>query len=383
MGDGAPTTLAVMVDNGGAKPVSIGDAVARIEIEDHDRLIDEVRVILDDAFDLAGANLANGHTITVSLGWGKELVTMFTGPLVRIGGRVGAGEGTGATTLVAHDPSVAMHQAHHSVIAQPDEKLSHLVARVVEPYSAQFTRGEIECKPDPTFERAALPNQLGLSDFEFLQSLATIWGARCFVEVNEDKPTFYFKSIQSLWAAEPLGRLELCRGAGSIISFRYERIAARATRQLTAAAVDPVSGETVRSVSDPAAPAAPAAGRMSRTVRVNEPGLTRANEKLAGGTAPAAPPAPGTIRGQASDPARARSYVVVDPTQALGYRAEVRAVGHVGLRAKGRVELTGMAPWAEGHWWIKRVTHIYTPARPAAAERRPTATYECALELTR
>ena len=384
MADGAPTSIFVGVETG-AQSVSLGDAVVRLEIEDHDRLVDEARVTLADSFDLAGAHLANGHAITIWLGWEGERVKMFTGTVVQIGGEVGAGATSGGTTIVAHDLSARMQAANNNFAAEPGEKLSDLVTRIASRHRGTIHMGEIECQPDPTFERANLPRQLARSDYEFLQDLARTWGARCFVEINDDQPKFYFKSIQSLWAADPLGQLDLCRGRGAITSFRYERIAARATRQLVTAAIDPVSGATVRGDSGPTTPPAPAAGRLSSSVTEIEPGLARANDTLATATASAVaePPPPATIRGRSSDPARARSYVVVDPTQALGLKGEVRAVGHVELRAKGRVTLIGMAPWAEGDWWIKRVTHTFTPARPTATPPRPTATYECQLEVTR
>ena len=34
------------------------------------------------------------------------------------------------------------------------------------------------------------------------------------------------------------------------------------------------------------------------------------------------------------------------------------AVGTIKLRAKGKVEIAGVANWAEGDWYVRQVTHI-------------------------
>lgn len=380
MPDGAPTSIQVGVETAN-QSISLGDAVVRLEIEDHDRLIDEARITLDDTFDLAGAHLENGFKVVIMLGWEAELVTVFTGEIVRIGGQMAAT--SGGTTIVVHDPSVRMHRANQHLHAQPGETLSALVRRVVTPYSDHFTVDGIECDPDPTFESANLPRQLERTDFEFLQYLASTWGARCFVEVNDDQPKFYFKSIQTLWAADPVASLQLCRGYGALMSFRYERIAARATRQLVSSSMDPVTGQTVTADSGPVPAAAAAGGGLSASVRTAEPGIAASQEQLAGAVAAETriPDQSQSVIGGSSDAARTRNYVIVDPTQASGLRAEARSVGHVDLRAKGRVSFSGMAPWAEGDWWVKRVTHTVVPRRRTGDSA--STSYECELEVTR
>jgi len=383
MPDGAPTSIYVGVETG-SQSISLGEAVTRLEREAHDRLIDEARITLDDSFDLAGANLANGFAVTIWLGWGDTRVKMFTGTIAQLGGEVGSDADAGSTTVVVRDPSRVMHETNSNVSAEADETLQQLVERVAAIHSGTFAIGEVECNPNPTFERANLPRQLDRTDFQFLQQLARTWGHRCFVEINDDEPKFYFKSIQTLWAADPMGELQLCRGYGTLMSFKYERIAARAVRQLVSAALDPVTGDVVVADSGPVVSTPPPMGSVSSSVREQEPALASAQERLAGAvaTVPPTPPPPGAARGGSSDVARARNYVIVDPTQASGLRAEARSLGHVDLRAKGRVKLSGMAPWAEGDWWVKRVTHTVVPGRTAAG-RTSSTTYECHLELTR
>jgi hypothetical protein len=39
------------------------------------------------------------------------------------------------------------------------------------------------------------------------------------------------------------------------------------------------------------------------------------------------------------------------------------ATGTVKLRAKSLVTIQGVAPWAEGDWYVTKVNHVYTRER--------------------
>jgi phage protein D len=359
--------------------VSLTAAVRQLVVEDHDRLVDEARITLDDAHELAANAFAPGQAIDVAMGWGDERTRIFTGKIVRVGGSTGS---QGGITLVVHDPSAAMHRARVGRPFPEKSKLSAIVRAVKESYT-DIPEGEVACDPDPTFEAPNVPSQLDRTDYQFLQELAAVWGCRCFVEVNDEAAQFYFKSVKSLFAAKPLATLSHCRGWGNVLTFRYERVAARAARQLVNTVTDPRTGTpTVTQGTPPPAPP-PASGTVAPDVATAEPGVARANE-TATKVAAATPPEPPLVLAQLglpSDPAKAASLVVTDPTQVIGYRGVAKVVGHAGLRAKGRVTVNGIATWAEGDWWVKRATHTWTKARDA--RDRPTASWETELELTR
>jgi phage protein D len=373
--DGSRPGITVAWGDGGK---SLTPAVVQLVVEDHDRLVDEARVTLDDGHELAGNAFAKGQTIDIAMGWDKERTRIFTGRIVRVGGATG---GRGGLTLVVHDPSAAMHAAYRAQTFPEKSKLSAIVRAVLAKHT--ITEGEVACDPDPTFEAPNVPRQLDRSDYQFLQELAAVWGCRCFVEVNDEAAKFYFKTVKSLFAAKPMATLSHCRGWGNVLSFRYERVAARAARQLVNTVVDPRSGAATVTQGTPPAPPPTASGTVAPDVATAEPGLARNNER-ATAEAAATPPEPLDITAQLglpSDPAKAASLVVTDPTQVIGYRAAAKVVGHAGLRAKGRVKVEGIAPWAEGDWWVKRATHTWAKARDA--RDRPTASWETELELTR
>ena len=384
MGDGAKARPKVEITTADTT-VTIMEPIRELRVEDHDRLIDEARISIDDSFGLASYGIQPGQEVGVEIGWDDEFTKIFDGTVVEIEGSMGADADSSVTTVVAHDRSAALHNASNTIVAQEGEKLSQLVRRIMRDHHGDIAVGQVACDPDPTFEAPNLPRSMGRTDFQFLQYLASTWGYRCFVEWNDGQSQFYFKSISSLWAAKPLGALQMCRGWGEIRTFTYERVADRAARQLVSASVDPRSGDTVRSDSGPVTPTPTRAAAVSSSVATAEPGIAAATGTLAAG-ASAPPPVnpPRTVEGGASDPARSGTDVVADPTQVSGLRGSALTAGNVDLRAKGRVTLTGISPWAEGDWWVRRVTHIVRQQPGLGPDQSPvSATYDCSLELTR
>jgi phage protein D len=366
-----------------AAKTPIASAVRKVVVEDHDRLVDEARITLDDGAQLAEQHVDKGQQIDVALGWGDKPTQIFTGRIVRNGGQTGtAGGAPAGATLVAHDPTEAMHRETKGRTFPEKSKLSTIVETIRKDY-ADLKLGSIQCDPDPTFVAPGVPNQLDRTDFQFLQDLAAIWGCRCFAEINDGKLQFYFKTVKSLFAAKPMATLSHCRGWGNVLAFRYEKVASRSARQLVNTVTDPRTGTaTLTEGAAPQVTPTPG-GTVSPDVAKAEPEIARANDAAAQAAASSPPPPPGVLAqfGLPSDPATAASLVVSDPTQVIGYRAAVTVVGHPDLRAKGRVTLTGIAPWAEGDWWVRKAVHTWTQARDARG--RPTASYETELELTR
>ena len=77
--------------------------------------------------------------------------------------------------------------------------------------------------------------------------------------------------------------------------------------------------------------------------------------------------------GVPSDPAQAELAARRDLTRGSGMTGEGVAVGTIELRAKSRVELFGLAPWAEGAWYIRRAKHVYRNTATEAGG--PSGTY--------
>jgi phage protein D len=226
----------------------------------------------------------------------------------------------------------------------------------VAPYTWSGDLASITCDPNPTLTKHDDLAQNNVTDYKFLQDLAERWGGRAFVEYNDGKSKFYWVSTKTLLEGEPLAKLRYCRGTDRLIEFKYQSIAARADRQMVASAVDPVSGK-VKTVKS-AAPAADSSG----------------------GGKIVTPPPPAKVVGLPSDPQSAERETVFDPTRLLGLSGNGRAAGNINLRAKGRVTLVGLAPWAEGDWYISKATHIW---KNTSTPEVPGSSYETLFEATR
>jgi phage protein D len=357
-------------------------SVRSVEIEDNDRLIDEARITLQDPHGTGGAVAAPGQKIKVDLGWDGEHAVLFEGVVVAPS-NVAAPGGSQSVTIVARDLAQTMN-------VQPRDqefragKLSALIRSIVSRYPIPIAPNGLSVDPDPEFSAEGPPLvQLQRKDFEYLQELAARYGARAFVEYNDGRSQFYFKSNKSLLQADPLGKLQYCRGLSQLIEFSYERVAARAAVQTTVTTVDPVAGTSVSATG--AAPAvlpgptvnpdmAASAGRVDPAVRSGlESGIEAAQT-------PAATPATGRRAGLPSDANAPDTITITDPTRVLGLRGKGRAVGTVMLRAKGKVTIEGIAPWAEGDWYVEKAIHTW---RDTSVGERRGSSYETRFTATR
>lgn len=343
------------------KPVEV--AVRAVTIEDNDRLVDEATLTFDDPGDKGAAFLAPDKTLTIDLGWDGEHAVLFEGLVVDRHSVAGA-DGKKSLTIVARDLSQKMGKNVNGEALKP-ALLESIVQQVAKRNNWTGDLAKITCDPNPQLtDTSDLTNQVNETDYQYLQRLAARYGARAFVEYNDGKSRFYFVSNRSLLAAKALGRLEYCRGLNKLVEFKYSSVAARSARKYVANAVDPVSGE-VKTAQGDAASAPP----VSPTAAA----------------APAAPASPTPAPGQPSDPGRAQRAVVTDPTQVLGLRGEGRAVGNIALRAKGKVEIVGLADWAEGDWYVSKAIHTWSDARTPddVKAKRKRSSYETKFTATR
>jgi phage protein D len=327
-----------------------------VRLEDNDRLVDEARMVFKDP-DGKGAELfTNGRTLTIELGWDDEHAILFEGLVVENRPEAGAA-GTRSVTVVARDLS---HRMSLKVPEKPERHPAGTLQAIVERIAARNDwtgdKAKIVCDPNPRLTEQNDLMQGSKSEYQYLQELAERYGARAFVEYNDKSSRFYFISNRKLLEGKALGTLKYCRGIEKLIEFKYQSVAARSLRQVVASAVDPVTGEVKTAQGEKPAPAAD------------------------GSTLASAVPGPTLAPGQPSDPERAARVVVFDPTRVLGLSGEGRAVGTIMLRAKGKVEITGIAPWAAGDWYVSKATHVWTDQSTAKVKR---SSYETKFTATR
>ena len=360
------------------KKHEITASVASVEIEDNDRLIDKATILLRDPH-VSAPDLAGDDEIEVLLGWASEHAVLFSG---RIAANPQQAPATGVptVTIVAYDPSYSMHQKksdeHHT------GSLSTIVNTIATKYPLlKVDKKNIICDPDPQFTGDPQLRQHNLTDLQFLQWLAWRYGHRAFAEYNDGATQFYFVSNHRLLQADPLGALQWCHGMRQLKEFKYERVASRAARQRLAAVPDPQTGEVT-----PTAGAAPPPIDQPQPDSVHADTLgkldpaERARYESAGPTTPPQPPEPAPMVGLPSDPRLADAVTVWDPTQVLGLRGSGTAVGTIHLRAKGKVTIDGLAPWAEGDWYVNNAVHCW---KDTTVGKQNSATYETKFTVTR
>ncbi len=340
------------------------DPLARaVTIEDNDRLVDEARLTFADPDGKGAELIGDGKKLTIELGWDDEFAVLFEGVVVERKPEAGAG-GMKTLTVVARDLSHKMSEKPVTVLHE-EGTLETIVTKIASQngWKKESRNANITCDPNPKLTELNDRHQVDKTDYQYLQHLADLYGARAFVEYNDGRSQFYFVSNRTLLEADALGRLEYCRGLSKLIEFKYESVAARCARQLVLSVVDPTTGDLKTAVGDPPPAAGPAAPEGTAT--------------------PASAPTP--TPGQPSDPDRAKQVVVFDPTRVLGLRGQGRAVGTIFLRAKGKVEIMGIAPWAAGDWYVSKATHTWRDVRTAEDLKKggKRSSYETSFTATR
>jgi phage protein D len=349
-----PPAAYVSVKEGKFLDNDLSALVISVSVEDNDRLVDEARVVFKDPDNKGSGLIEKQHHIEIELGWTNEHAVIFDG--IVVDSVVGAlADGTRTVEVVARDWSHPMSLEPVSEQHKPS-KLIDLVTKIAHRQIWRGDRAVIDCDPKIELTERGDLYQHNVTDYKYLQDLAERWGARAFVEYNKGASRFYWVPTKKLLDDKPLGQLKYCRGTEKLIEFKYQSVAARSARQISATAVDPMSGAVKTTVTPP--PAAPASSDG----------------------AAAAPPPPAVAVGLPSDPQRAARATILDPTRALGLTGTGRAVGTVMLRAKGKVDIVGIAPWAEGAWYIAKATHVWTDGGTAEVRR---ASYETSFTATR
>jgi hypothetical protein len=341
-----------------------------IEVEDHDTLTDKATIVLDDHTGaLAGVHF-EGLYVRVALGWQARSAsaTIFEGQVT--GHRVLAQVDGQKIELTALDFTYLMSRHPYEpmewkVGERPSEVLRRIAGRP--DYHLTVQPGNVVPVDDAPLatERARRPAG-NLNEWQFVLQEAQRQGCRTFVEFSEKTmtSTFFFVPVQRLAAAEPIGDLRYCRGIGELIQFDYERISSGATPVLSASSTDSATGDQVHQEGPPSPPPPPLPPPdTDRNLSSGQRAAVEALTELSAAAAARAKPPQGRVTGQAGDPKAAAEKLKPDPTRQLGLQGRGTTVGNVQLRAKSRVRITGVAPWAEGEWYLSKVNHVYSRER--------------------
>jgi phage protein D len=358
----------------------VGEQVWSLDLEDVDRGSDKVTLIMDDPDSTSSDALQEGEFVRVELGWETEYALAFEGIVRQVRS---VAQGTSRVEVVAYDLSTRLTMGSRPLSRQHEGTLEEILAAILERHSIPM--GSVQIDPMPSWPDAGGEPllQQNKNDWEFIQDLAEEYRARAFVEVNaaEDDSDavrerggcsrFYFVSEQVLLDQDPMGRLLYCPGMGRLLEFDYTRVASGASPSASLTVSNPDTGEPEARVGEEPAPGPVPEASAERSSRVETThGEVRARTyeggvevAAAAETQPEALRARDTIPGLPSSPELAERRIQQDRTRILGFHGRGVAMGTVSLRAKGPVEIEGLASWAQGRWYISRVNHVLQRTR--------------------
>jgi hypothetical protein len=361
-----------------------------VDVEDDDRLIDKATVVFDDTHGIAAATMLEQRKVVIELGWTKEQARIFEGIVWRVKTECRA-DGSGSkqrVTLVALDMSYKLNQGEGKPKVHPVGKLSDILKSIVAPY--QIPVGQIKLVQDPEFKAEAPLTQGPKTDWAFIQELAIRYGARAFVEVNGDKSQFYFVSEKFFLEGEPMGQMTYEYGTGALVEFTYQRLASGAAPMRSAIVTDPLTGLPAVKQGAATAPETPISPDPDHKSRLDKLGLgmgslysdvvdvvSKSEGKAEDGRAKE------FVAGLPSDPLLGDSTIQQDPTRSLGFIGYGTVVGNVQLRAKGKITINGIAPWAAGDWYLRRVNHQIARAGGVDKQGRARGGYITRFIVTR
>lgn len=359
----------------------ISPPVVSVDIEDHDTQSDKATVVLDDNHEVLGDATFVGLEIRVALGWNGHNAVLFEGEITESRATTsGSGQ---RVQLVAYDFSYRMTRQTRDQTWTSPMKISQVVAEIIGRSEYGIAPGQIQPDPDAEVGESPPLRQRNVDDWRFLCELARRNNSRCFVEFNAGASKLYFLPIARLVTNPPLGALTYCRGVGSLLDFQYQRVGAGAAEVMSSSTMNPESGITV---TQPAVPPNPApepppprtADRASLTA--SQRTAVEALAELSAQTTADLGPRTRRDSGGPSNPAAMETRLVRDPTRQLGLSGSGLAMGNVDIRAKGKVNISGIAPWAEGDWYLNKVNHLFTRER---LNEQTSTSYRTRLQGTR
>jgi len=368
-----------------------------VDVEDVDRGCDQATIVMGDLGSLNSDALQEGIPVSVEMGWASQHALIFEG---RIHSVRPVAKDDPRVTAVAYDHSYRMQQTPPDGTTLPRQHvgtLKEIVESIVQRYEIPIGGFALDPMPRYTEERPLL--QGTMSDWEFIQFLAEEHRARAYVEVNGSasdskevlqqggQSKFYFASEAALLAQSPMGTLHYCPGHGSLVEFSYQRVASGSAPSSFGTVTDPKTGEPATQAGpEPASgpQLAVSPERRARAQALMGEGAARNHERAVQSGAESVAVkelrARRELHGLPSDPDLAARLVQQDPTRVLGLSGTGKARGTVFLRAKGCVEIEGLASWAAGRWYVHRVNHI---CQRGSVGNESRFTYRTTFEATR
>jgi hypothetical protein len=370
----------------------VSPPVTSIDIEDHEHLTDKASIVFDDQTGVLAHASMEGVRVRVRLGWQTEQVTVFEGIVTE--GRSVTSQAGQQYQVTALDYTYLMSR---NIPKEPknwpdgkdktSQTLSEIVTAILaaEPYKGYNIKPfDVEPLPNPTFTVEQHLTQANESDWDFIQRLARDYNCRAFIEYNgkegrDDKSpeaasNFFFVPIVVLATEDPIGALTCCRGRGDLISFDYNRISSGALVEITTTTVDPATGEVVGNAPKAATPIPEVSAAATDHIEGVTPSQATAVQALVEVSASAVKQievARGRAASEAGHPEAAKQRIIPDPTRVAGLSGTGVANGTVLLRAKSRVTIYGVAPWAAGEWYLTKVNHVFR--RQTVGTRRTTS----------
>ena len=336
--------------------------VRSVTVEDNDRLVDETTLTFDDP-DGKGADLfVPDKTLTVDLGWDGEHAVLFEGVVVDRHSVAGA-DGKRSLTIVARDLSHRMGQNVKHGVLKPGTARGHRQAGGgTEQLDGRPREDHLRSEP-----AAHRQNDLQSGQRDRLPvppaSRRALRGPR--VRRVQRRQVALLLRLQP----QPAGG-ESARPARVLPRPQQaDRVQVLERRRAQREAVRRERGRPGQRRGQDRAGRRRRARRPSRRRRPRRRPLPRLRRPR-----------------RASRPTRVGpARVVTDPTQVLGLRGEGRAVGNIALRAKGKVEIVGLADWAEGDWYVSKAIHTWSDTRTPddVKAKRKRSSYETKFTATR
>jgi len=365
----------VLVSADGTDWRDISSVITSVNVEDHEMLTDQALIVIDDSMGILAHASFEGLKVQTTLGWVAEKATIFEGD-VTAAKAITQTEGS-RVELTALDFSNRMSQRTPDPPMEwhSGETLTKVVESIVKRQEYGFKATEIIPKADPKYDDDHPLRQANQNDLAFVQDLATRAACLTFVEFSDKAKgsKFFFVPIERVASAKPIGLINGCRSGGDLMSFKLERIGSSGYVERTASATDPVTGEVVTHKTPPAPERPPIPppepGKHSGASESQLRGLDALTE-LAAAADKRLKAEKKPVAAEASTPDDAGAKVVPDPRRVLGLQATGTARGTPLLRAKSRVTIEDVAPWATGDWYVTKVNHIYTRERISTDRHR-------------
>jgi len=376
----------------------VGSLVWHLDLEDVDRGCDKVTFRMDNPNSAHSDALQEGEEVRVELGWESENALAFEGI---IHGTHVVAHDSPRVEVQAYDPSFRLTLGDPPASRHYVGTLEEILTEILEPYHIPVGSVRIDPMPDWSDDEPLL--QQHKNDWEFIQDLAEEYRSRAFVEVNAaegdsdevrargGEPRFYFWSEEVLLEQEPMGTLLHCTGIGKLLEFNYHRVGSGASPSSSITVSNPETGDsTPQQGAEPAAGPAPeaSADRSAQISARDGEGRAHSYESsvdvaAAAETQPQDLRARRTIIGAPSSEELAARRIEQDQTRILGFYGRGVAMGTVFLRAKGPVEIDGVATWANGRWYVSRVNHIIERRSIEEENRLTQLTYRTRFVATR